>query len=426
MNKFIEKALMETYKEYSINQVRAAIQSAFDHNDFRGFSNIEGARNDLKNNVHNFRQEIFEEYILNVINSENVSNELERLIKKTYEECEDKSEVINMLKSILDGYYSESKFKESIVEAITEKILEPLIKRENPELSNIEIYGQNIEKLQSMKISGLTHDTEGSIALSNMQATISIGKVRENQEDAVLLKTHPENQEFKILLVSDGMGGYACGEKASHYAITKMEEWFDKLPSKYFKDINSLKEILSEEIVKISTDITLRYMEGGATLVGAIIGEEETLIVNVGDSRAYIFKEGKLEQITRDDSHVQDLYEEGTIKRAEDMRFHKENNCVTQAIGGLGKPKPRFYTIKNSDYEKILLFSDGVTDCLSDKDILAITRRTPKEKLSEVLVETALNNKSYPREGLERASYYSCIEGGKDNTTAAVYDRDEK
>ena len=71
------------------------------------------------------------------------------------------------------------------------------------------------------------------------------------------------------------------------------------------------------------------------------------------------------------------MYEQGIIKHLEDMRFHKDSYKITQALSG-SVVKPNFYRLENGTYDAIMLFSDGVTDCLSDDQIFAITRNRQK------------------------------------------------
>ncbi|MDE5586900.1 MAG: hypothetical protein K2I72_00850 [Bacilli bacterium] len=91
----------------------------------------------------------------------------------------------------------------------------------------------------------------------NLYATQDIGKVRGNQEDSVLIMSHPEIPEFKFLAVSDGMGGVEYGEEASNYTVKQLSEWFPSLPKDLYHDVNLIVQKLNNKIQEISQEITI-------------------------------------------------------------------------------------------------------------------------------------------------------------------------
>lgn len=452
MNETIRKAVLETYKKYGSKQASIAISKAILEDDFNYFTNSNCAREQLisnLNNEHEFWDEIFNQYIMYVLNSSTSSNALEQAIQETYKEYENDEDVFIGIKKCLDDFYNgknhftrmnsarknlndefigveEQEFKEKLLGMISEKVVSDTIKETVLKISNVNTYGENLQRGQQEMITGLTHDKEGSIYLANMQATTSIGNARENQEDAVLLKVHPKNPKFKILLVSDGMGGGIAGEETSHIVVDEISKWFDNIPEKYYENIEELKHLMNIELKRISELVNKKYKgQSGATVVSAIIGKDDTLITNIGDSRAYALKDRKLKQITEDESLVQTFYNNGDIEQKDDMRFHKSSNIVFQILGTDGNVVPQFITLKNNEYDKLLLFSDGVTDCLSDEMIKIITQRTDKKEISKEIVRAATNRMSFLRpELLDNPSYEKVIPGGKDNTTAAVYENE--
>ena len=257
-----------------------------------------------------------------------------------------------------------------------------------------------------------------------MFASSDVGKKRTIQEDSVLLLRHPKNKHFKMLIVADGVGGYDFGGEASRYATQTMLNWFESLNKKYYYDIDLLQSQIVDELKKINNQI-LAFNDGrGTTFVGAIVGKEKTLIVSIGDSRAYITKNNELIQVSRDDSLVQRYFEQGIILEKDDMRFHYESNKVTQCLGmdeTYKKMVPNIYFIDNSDYDTLILVSDGVTDCLSDDQIMIITTKTSREEIAKALVKSALENDSYRNTKSQEKEFVRTIYAGKDNTTAAVY-----
>ena len=255
-----------------------------------------------------------------------------------------------------------------------------------------------------------------------------MGNKRENQEDSVIILNHPQNPEFKMLVVADGMGGLASGEKASYAITSQITNWFENLDPRYFMDqnIQYLEQCFEKEIQNISKEIYNTYKgHSQSTFVGAIVADKKTIVSHVGDSRAYIYSQGELRQLTDDDSLSYSLWKGGYIKQKDDIRFHKDSNVATKGMGSDEYVIPKTSIISNSKYDTLLLFSDGVTDCLSDTQIMAITSSTSPKDLAKTLVDAAKNNHSYQYH-LDPNEYNTHIPGGKDNTTAAVYDKRSK
>ena len=303
-----------------------------------------------------------------------------------------------------------------------------------------EIDEDEINNDNSKMITGLTKKVEGNIQLDDeLYASTDIGKARENQEDAVLLIKDEDISEFKMMAVADGMGGWQYGEVASHIIINKLKEWFEGLSKEekeyYYEDVNRLKEILQEKIerdLQVDVEYETEYM-GGSTLVCAVIGKNNTLVTNIGDSRACIIKNGKLNQISREDTVAQINLEKGKTPNKEAARFDMRSNEITQCLGMNRRDlnHPHSVILNNMDYDMLLLFSDGVTDCLSDDDIAVVCNNSNRKEVIKRIVEKAIRHDSIRPEEYEdfqELDYY--ISGGKDNTTAAAYipkdDKDER
>lgn len=280
------------------------------------------------------------------------------------------------------------------------------------------------------RISGLTEKVEGEIQLDeNVSASTNVGKIRENQEDAILLIRDKDNPKFKMVVVADGMGGLQNGEVASSIAINELKDWFENLSDEQKKcfetGILGLQESLIQKIgVDIQTQIEAStWKAGGTTLVCALIGKKETLIVNIGDSRAYKVVDGKLIQISREDTVAQKHLEEGITPSKEASRFDSESNVLLQCLGmdRIDMVRPHIEILDNREFDMLLLFTDGVTDCLSDEDIAIVCRTTDKKVLAGKIVEKALKHDSVqPKEFAELSNLNSYIPAGKDNTSAAV------
>ena len=154
------------------------------------------------------------------------------------------------------------------------------------------------------------------------------------------------------------------------------------------------------------------------------MGEKDTLIANIGDSRAYIINDGKLKQVSREDTVAQQNLEKGYTPNKEASRFDQRSNEITQCIGMDRKDlnHPHIEIIDNKDYDMLVLFSDGVTDCLSDEDIAIVCRNSDRKDFAKKIVEKAIRHDSIrPEEYANYDNLNSYIPGGKDNTTAVAY-----
>ena len=265
----------------------------------------------------------------------------------------------------------------------------------------------------------------------NLFAAQDIGKNRSNQEDSVLILTHPENNNFKLIVVSDGMGGVDYGEKASQYITQQLGIWFSKLPVSLYKEPNKVQELLKAEIAKISGEIYDRWntpetINSGCTLATSIVTEKATITATVGDSRIYCVKDGELTLMSRDESAVWPSNKtQFTIsnKELDDLRFHIYNNQITRCIGyRMNASSIQSLIIDNSLYDKIILLSDGVTDLLTQEEIKIISTVFPPHMVAEQLVQSAITNSAKRPAGADNL-HNGIVSAGKDNATAAMFSR---
>src|SRR5262245_50791556 len=159
------------------------------------------------------------------------------------------------------------------------------------------------------------------------------GRVRQGQEDFLLA-----DNELSLFAVADGMGGHRGGEIASHLAVdtldglAKERHAVEPFTSEWFA--RAVQKANDALVNRASEDPSLKGM--GTTLCALALvqgdGYEALGVVNVGDSRLYILKEGELEQITEDHSLVATLERQGRLTRAE-AAVHPQRNIVTRALG---------------------------------------------------------------------------------------------
>jgi protein phosphatase len=227
-----------------------------------------------------------------------------------------------------------------------------------------------------------------------------IGEKRDTNEDDVLTASFDGTD---LLVVADGMGGHAAGDVASDIATTELKEGIgDALPAareEYERILEEAIKAANEEIHTLaSDDPSLSGM--GTTVVAALVDGGEATIANVGDSRAYHI-DGGIEQVTVDQSLVQELIERGEITESE-AEGHPQRNVLSQALGSTDNVEPDFYqqTVSGA----LLLCSDGLTEEVSDGRIAeTIAETSTLADAAETLIEQAKDN------------------GGSDNITVALY-----
>ena len=249
------------------------------------------------------------------------------------------------------------------------------------------------------------------------------GRVRSKNEDSVIAISHPIDSSIKLLAVADGMGGYSNGEYASSYTIERLKTWFNNRKAFEFNNLNylnaNLQELIQDINISLHKESRKRLNEMGTTLTCAIVTHNKTLILNIGDSRCYLMKDTNLKQITDDDSTVYEQYEAGKLTK-DDLRFHPRNNIVTQGLG-ISYVSPRTKIIDNETYDKLLLFTDGVTDCLSDEKIKLIANTSKKEKILEKIIDEAVNvEQAIPKDLSIPYNFRAQPTPGKDNATGAI------
>ncbi len=235
------------------------------------------------------------------------------------------------------------------------------------------------------------------------------GKRTENQ-DSFLIETI-EDRECLVAVVCDGMGGENAGSIASTLASKIFISYFvERILASRAKNPDLKRHLnnackKANDIVYSYSCFSANYTGMGTTLVAAAIMGNRAVIVNVGDSRAYFLNRKKITQITKDHSYVQTLVDKG-ILTPEQARRHPMKNSIMRALGVDEKVECDTFLQKLSKGEKILLCTDGITNCVTDAEILKLSQesRSPEE-LAKKLVAQALEA------------------GANDNVTAVVLAR---
>ena len=253
-----------------------------------------------------------------------------------------------------------------------------------------------------------------------------IGLIRKKNEDAVLSIRHPKNKNIKLLLVADGMGGKSYGDVAANYVTESLNKWFVNKDIKELNDTLKIESLLKRYIKTLNSNLIKKYGRDtlGTTLTLALITNKNTLVLNVGDSRCYIYKNRKLIQITEDDSDVWMYYKYGGVKK-DYLRYFLNNNIISACIGICDELCNISSTIIKNDYDMILLFTDGVTDIITDTKIKSLIRKTPRKELLSSIIDEAVYVDQHLKIPLSLKRKYTANYvvpfKGRDNASGAIY-----
>ncbi|MDB5841606.1 MAG: Stp1/IreP family PP2C-type Ser/Thr phosphatase [Herminiimonas sp.] len=204
-------------------------------------------------------------------------------------------------------------------------------------------------------------------------AKTDTGLVRSHNEDAIAI-----SPDCGFAILADGMGGYSAGEIASGIAIASLKQTLElgvRIPRAGRG--GQVQRLVVESILSANAAIfeaaraEPQYRGMGTTVVVALFHHQNVMVAHVGDSRAYRFRQGVLEQITRDHSLLQEQIDAGLIS-PENARFAQNRNLVTRALG-----VDRDVEVEGHDHQVeagdlYLLCSDGLSDMLSDQEIAGI------------------------------------------------------
>lgn len=191
------------------------------------------------------------------------------------------------------------------------------------------------------------------------------GYVRENNEDGFLVLT-----EYGVFAVADGMGGHSAGEVASDMAIKTIQSHVAELPNVSAEEIPSwlTKVMKSGNQTVFEYAQSLPEKEMGTTLTILLLRDDLALIAHVGDSRAYLWRDGKLSCLTIDHSLPGELVRYGKIS-PEEAANHPMRHRLLRALGPFEEINPEYYTVEAKAGDVFLLCTDGVTNMVSDEEI---------------------------------------------------------
>ncbi len=336
--------------------------------------------------------------------------------------------------------------KEIMTQQVDPKKFSSSPKIEMPIPQNINYYEPYSELEQAILEGRQTSFKKAESFVNNMYAYSSVGNVRKSQEDSYYIGSHPQNAEFRLMLVADGMGGLANGEIASNIAAREMFLWFKSLdPREYYNNDNqNLERAINRQVAKINNQINSKVYTGGTTLCFAIVKRDNILVGNIGDSKAVITEDNKMIYATKSQNVPNML---GVPEPFD--RFHVDGNRIIKCLGGQIEETPTCtfdqINLRDNKNYKIMLYSDGVADLLGTDKVVEIAANSKDDQIARDLVHHAVNNKASYKKELEElkakclkgeitkenyqeilsklkqfteSEFYDEIQAGEDNTTA--------
>lgn len=232
-----------------------------------------------------------------------------------------------------------------------------------------------------------------------------IGRYRKLNEDSYFIY---RNELLVGGMVADGMGGHNAGEVASKMATELIKSG---IMDGFYPDMDymELSELIRRVYIEVNSEIfrKSRVERGaagmGTTATAAFVYRGKLITANVGDSRVYAVKDGKIRQLTKDHSYVEELIEMGELS-PENAKNHPQKNYITRALGTEDFVKTDIL-INEYNGETIVICSDGLTNLVADEQIADIvTENEDFDAAAKALVRLA-NQK-----------------GGADNITCVVFE----
>ena len=225
------------------------------------------------------------------------------------------------------------------------------------------------------------------------------GKVRKDNQDSFIIE-RCDAKDCLVVALCDGMGGAKAGGLASQLSNKAFVSYiYAKLTSRVNRALDYQK-ILRDACAEANgvayeySQFDEEYNGMGTTIVGGVVKSNGNgYIINVGDSRAYHISRRLdcITQITRDHSLVEDLLEYGAITK-EQAKTHPQRNVITRALGSDAEVEADYFEFSLQGADTLLLCSDGLSNIVSDDELLAYAREYPEpELLCRSLMSKALN-----------------------------------
>lgn len=202
----------------------------------------------------------------------------------------------------------------------------------------------------------------------NAVGNSNIGLIRKRNEDSYMLV-----DRLGLYVVCDGMGGHRGGDIASQMAIAVINDEIDKLDSLSPVKLNEIIKKANYEIW-INGQSNPEYYEMGTTITAALIHNHYLHVSHVGDSRLYLLRKNTIKCITRDHTLAEEMVDNGLLTKQE-LPQCSYNHILTRALGVSDDLEIDSYSEVLSGGDIILLSTDGLSDMLTDEDILSVVKK---------------------------------------------------
>jgi len=227
-----------------------------------------------------------------------------------------------------------------------------------------------------------------------------IGLQREGNEDSLLVE-----DSLGLYIVADGMGGHLAGEVASKVAVEMINKSYRKWlmsetpedelfgypdrslsrPGNYI--LSSIR--LANRVIYEMAVVYDQYHGMGTTVSIVLVTSGLVVAANVGDSRIYMVRDGRLERLSKDHTIVSEQVEMGVMS-AEEAAVSPLKHILTRNLGSAENVDAEIFEIEPSNKDRLILCSDGLTDLVSDEEILAVTKKAEDpENLCQKFVQLA-------------------------------------
>ena len=218
----------------------------------------------------------------------------------------------------------------------------------------------------------------------------NVGNKRENNQDTFLI-----DEDIKLYAVADGMGGHKGGGTASAIAVKTLHNF---LKEAYQSEDFSPETYLTTAFQTANTQVFNKSQENnkqligmGTTLVACMIWKNKVFFANVGDSRAYLFRDSYLWRITEDHSIINNQLKNGLIEE-DQLPFLTHSNLITRSIGFFPEIQVDLFKRDLTNQEIYLLCSDGLNE-LSDQKICELAQKYSPKSLPNQCIKNVLEGK---------------------------------
>ncbi|MBE6760040.1 MAG: Stp1/IreP family PP2C-type Ser/Thr phosphatase [Ruminococcaceae bacterium] len=200
-------------------------------------------------------------------------------------------------------------------------------------------------------------------------------------------------------VVCDGMGGTNGGDIASSIAVEMIGEELSAIMNSQLEG-EQIRAVISSAVDRANARIySMARMDDalygmGTTVVCAVRIDSRIYVAHAGDSRAYLMGEDGINRLTTDHSMVQELVDLGRITPEEALN-HPRKNVITRALGVVPEIAVDHGEYEAGENDIVLLCSDGLTNCVSEAEMLAMARKLPLDELCGEYIDTANNNGGY-------------------------------